>query len=71
MMMKKPKFCNKCATVLSVILEIKEYDIYTGEEIVASETFKCPNYGKVLGRVNGHFLRVVRLDNSPPTIPGV
>ena len=69
-MSKEPKFCNKCATVLSVILEIKEYDIYTGQEIVASKTFKCPNHGKVLGRGNGHFLRVVR-DNSPPTIQGV
>jgi hypothetical protein len=43
-MTKEPTFCNKCGEKLLVTRKIAEFDIYTGEQVLASKTFRCPRY---------------------------
>ena len=58
--MGEPKFCNKCGEKLLVSDKIGEYDIYSGDKVITSKTFKCPHYNRLLGRK--HFNVIVRFD---------
>lgn len=55
-MTKEPKFCRKCGEKLLVSAKISNYDAYTGDKRLASKTFKCPHYNRILDKVfrRGH-----------------
>lgn len=59
-MSQEPKFCNKCGEILLVSDRIGEYDVFTGEKIIVSKTFKCPHYNRLLGRF--HFNLTIKYD---------
>lgn len=58
--MQEPKFCNKCGEKLLVSDKIGEYDVFTGDKVIVSKTFRCPHYNRLFGRL--HYNIIMRFD---------
>ena len=64
--MKEPSFCSKCGKALLTSDKIGEYDVFTGDKVIVSKTFRCPDYNRLLGRF--HYNITMRFDTTNENI---